>query len=199
MSWNVFFQFFPGGWTFNVGCSRVQHGGDTSSPLLDRVREQTHTHNVPKGRDPQVQFLVDPRVDRVPVQPSRRMRLHAVLQEAEEGQGAHRGDRDGRWADHHRPLIFFFFFFFLINYVKRLSCRTIINRERNNFVIEWNVWFKKTRVAIVSKPRSINFRWSKLVVKKKRKIERKGTREMTRAFWANEELSIVVHLNVRMV
>ena len=112
MSWNVFFQFFPGGWTFNVGCSRVQHGGDTSSPLLDRVREQTHTHNVPKGRDPQVQFLVDPRVDRVPVQPSRRMRLHAVLQEAEEGQGAHRGDRDGRRADHHRPLIFFFFFFF---------------------------------------------------------------------------------------
>lgn len=117
----------------------MQHGGDTSAPLLDRVREQTRTHDVPKGCDPQVQFLVDPRVDRVPVQPSLRMRLHAVLEEAEEGQGAHRGDRDGRRADHHRPLIAF-------NY----SIKTIIISRRqsreNIFLIGSNI-IQKTRIA----------------------------------------------------
>lgn len=115
----------------------MQHGGDTSAPLLDRVREQTHTHDVPKGCDPQVQFLVDPRVDRVPVQPSLRMRLHAVLEEAEEGQGAHRGDRDGRRADHHRPLIAFDY-----------SIKTIIPSSSiaNIYVIESNI-IQKTRIG----------------------------------------------------
>lgn len=73
----------------------MQHGGDTSAPVLHRIREQIRERDVPRGRDHEVRFLPDPGLDRVPLQLAGRMRFHAVLQEEEAGQSTDRGDRDG--------------------------------------------------------------------------------------------------------
>lgn len=85
--------------------SRLQHGGDTSAAVLDRVRGQIRERDFPERCGDEVRLLLDPRLDRVHLQSAGRLRVHVVLQEEEEGQGTDGGDRYGRRTDDHRPLI----------------------------------------------------------------------------------------------